>query len=394
MKKLIYFLTLLVFSTSCDINQKDIAPEDEFVKIFSHPDEQLRFFPQSVEELAGVGYVILSGVKSDTAENEFPSSFLIGTNTVGELLWSDENNYLAPEGRLLKNGSGLSYVAMDNQFNGIGLNIDISSGQIIRTVPLDLKMPLYSFVNQRGDFLILGHDFVNRASKISLFSKEFNQLRTASLNINTDLQNTVQKHLNKSGKEYPFFIGEFRDNPGSGFYVNCFSNYSLRIVFLDEAGNLLPGDIYSFQTEAAVSSFVQQQESRFSLTRYYGGNNYLIPEIEVQSGISQNFNSIEANSLFELSPDAPVKSLKINIENVESLLFASQTNSNTLIIYQYDLETDEEIRVYQRDFNNKIEVADMIQTEDEGIIVLAKIFVLGKFPRPLLVKIPASEFSD
>lgn len=391
---LLLFIASIIITSSCDINQKEVNPEDEFVKIFSHPDEQLRFYPQSVEEIPGTGFIILSGVKSDTSKNEFPASFLIGTNSRGELLWSNENSFLSPEGRLLKNGSGLSYVAMDNQFNGIGIEIDIHSGQITRQVPLDVKMPLYSYPGSRGDFLIYGHDFINRASKISLFSRDFSLLRTASLNINADLQNIIQKHLNKSGKQYPFFIGEFTDNPSSGFYVNCFSNYSLRVIFLDQAGNLLPGDIYSFQTEAAVSSFIQQDGSQFSLTRYYGGNNYLIPEIEVQSGVSQNFNSIDAVSLFELSPDAPVLSLKISIKGKKSILFASQTNANSLIIYQYDMETDEQIRTYQRDFNNKIEVADIIQAEDEGIVVLGNFFVLGKFPRPFLVKIPDKEFLE
>jgi hypothetical protein len=383
---------LLVGILSCDINQKDIKPEDEFVKIYHHPDEALRFFPQSVEQISDGGYVILCGVKSDTAENEFPTSYLIGVNSAGEISWTDENSFLAPEGKLLKNGNSLSYVAMDNQFNGMGLEIDVQSGQILRQVPLDLKMPLYSYAGNSG-FLVLGHDFINRSSEISLYSTEFTKLREAGLNINTDLQNIVQKHLNKSGKQYPFFIGPYSGNPGAGYFVNCFSNYSLRVVFLDEAGNLQPGDIYSFQTEAAVSSFVQQEGSRFSLTRYYGGNNFLIPEIEVQAGVSQNFNAIDAVSLYELSPDAPVVSINAKFGEHSYMLFASQTNSNSLIIYQYDPETDEQVRTWQRDFNQKIEVADIIQTEDEGIVILGKIFVLGKFPRPLLVKIPSEDFN-
>ena len=384
-------ISVFFFITSCDLKQDKIKPEDEFIKIFNHPDEQLMFFPQSVVELPGKGYVILSGLKADTAEIEFPTSYLIGTTKRGELLWSSENAFLAPEGQLLMNGSGLSYVAMDNQYNGVGLDIDISSGEVTRQTALDIKMPLYSYAGNSG-FLVLGHDVINRTSPIKLYNHNFEKQREVDLNINTDLQNLVQKHLNKSGKQYPFFIGEFSNNPGSGYFVNCFYNYTLRVVFLDEAGNLLPGDIYSFQTEAAVSSLIQQEGSSFSLTRYYGGNNYLIPETEVVSGVSQNFNSIDAISLFELSPDAPVKSLKVNIGGKESLLFASQTNSNSLVIYQYNMDTDEQVRVYLRDFNNRIEVCDMIQTEDEGILVLGRIYVLGKYPRVLIVKINADRF--
>src|SRR6056297_2008123 len=102
----VFFLVAAYLLASCDINQRDISPEGEFVKIFNHSDEQLRFFPQSVEESDQGGFIILSGVKADTAENEFPSTYLIGTDKQGKLIWSDENNYLAPEGRLLKKENG------------------------------------------------------------------------------------------------------------------------------------------------------------------------------------------------------------------------------------------------------------------------------------------------
>lgn len=394
MKKLnlLPILLIVLSMSSCDLNQSDISPADEFVKIYNHPDENLRFFPQSVIEMPGQGFIILSGISSDSIDNEFPTSFLIGTNNKGEINWKSENNNLAPEGKLIREGSVLSYIAMDNQLNGVKVEIDPASGQLLNQTILDLKMPLFTLKSSSGNILVLSHDFINLASKLSLYSKDFTLLRSESLNINTDLQNNIQKHLNKSGKQYPFFIGEFDGEMENGFFVNCFSNYSLRVNFLNEAGALYPGNIYSFQTEAAISSFSHKTGNQYALTRYYSGNNYLIPDIEVEKNVSQNFNSIEGTSLFELTTDAAVVSMKMRKGETESILFASQTNSNSLIIYQYAVDSTKQISVYQRDFNDKIEVCDMIQSEDESIIVLGKIFILGKFPRPFLTKIPVTDF--
>ena len=388
-----YLILILVFvGFSCDINQKEIKPEDEFLKIFNHQDEQLKFFPQSVTEIENSGYLVLSGVKSDSSDNEFPTSYIFSTDQQGELNWVNENNYLAPEGLLINNGSSVSYAAMDNQLNAIMVDIELGEGQMIGQKSLEMKMPLCFYKSSSGNILGLGFDFVNRVSRISLYNSSFDMIRTANLNINTDLQNLVQKHLNKSGKQYPFFIGEYSLNSGNGYFVNCFSNYTLRTVFLDEAGNLLNGNIYSFQTDAAISSLVQKRENMYALTRYYDGNNYLIPDIEVETGLSQNFNSEKAISLFELKQEASVRSMKIKKGDRESVLFASQSNSNSLLLYQYDLETDERLSIYEQNFNDRIEVCDMIQAKDEGIVVLGQIFVSGKFPRPFLIKVPAREF--
>jgi hypothetical protein len=153
------------------------------------------------------------------------------------------------------------------------------------------------------------------------------------------------------------------------------------------------GNIYSFQTEAAVSSLIQRSNDHYALTRFYSNNNYLLGDVEVDINTSQNFNDLTGDMLHELVHDAKVLSKRISVGTTSYLLFASQTNSNSMVTYQYAAEADSLIATHYNQFNERVEVADMIQTSDEGVALLGKIFILGKYQRPVLVKIPVRTFS-
>jgi hypothetical protein len=153
------------------------------------------------------------------------------------------------------------------------------------------------------------------------------------------------------------------------------------------------GNIYSFQTEEAVSSLIQRTGNRYALTRYYSNNNYLLGDIEVDISTSQNFNDLTGVILNELIHDAKVLSKRINVGTTSYLLFASQTNSNSMVTYQHAAEADSLIATHYHQFNERVEVADIIQTTEKGVALLGKIYILGKYQRPVLVKLPVRTFS-
>jgi hypothetical protein len=277
---------------------------------------------------------------------------------------------------------------------GVNIQVDLASGNLTAQKELSLTMPLTAYRGSRGDMMVLGYNFLERKSTVSLYAGGFERIRTADLNINSDLQNQVQKHLNRSGTWYPFFIGEYSGTTGEGYFVNCFANYTLRTTFFDLAGNNLNGDIYSFQTEAALSSLVNISDNRFALTRYYAGSNFLLPSVEVNYNQSQNFNDTRGEVLPELTFNARVLSGRYVKDEKAYLVFTSQTNSNSVLVYLYDPDTGERLSSIQRSFDTRVEVADMIFTEDEGIAILGKTFILGKYPRPLLIKIDKREIEE
>jgi hypothetical protein len=281
---------------------------------------------------------------------------------------------------------------MNQQFNAYVILVDPSSGDISGTHPLEMTMPLATMQDQRGNLIVLGYDFLTRSSWISRFSPDFVLQRSVQLSVNTDLEYLIQRHLNKTGQDFPFFIKEYQTPGGSGYCVNCFYNYTLRGVFMDESSLGTTGDIYSFQLEEGVSSLIHKTDSQFGVTSYYEGNNYLLPDVNIDISVSQNIKDLPGTPVYELTFKAAVRSGIISGEGSGYALFVSQTNNSSVVLYQVEVASDSLVMTHYHSFDEHVEVADFVQTEDGGVAILAGIHILGKYRRPLLIKMRDDQF--
>jgi hypothetical protein len=385
-------LSLITLIAGCEINQKEVLPEDGFTKIYNHPDELLSFYPESLIELEGGGYLMLSALKDEASEIEYPLSYLVKTNAQGDVEWSNTVDWLAPAAQLFRSGNEVGFVGMNQQFNAYVILVDPSSGDISGTHPLEMTMPLATMQDQRGNLIVLGYDFLTRSSWISRFSPDFVLQRSVQLSVNTDLEYLIQRHLNKTGQDFPFFIKEYQTPGGSGYCVNCFYNYTLRGVFMDESSLGTTGDIYSFQLEEGVSSLIHKTDSQFGVTSYYEGNNYLLPDVNIDISVSQNIKDLPGTPVYELTFKAAVRSGIISGEGSGYALFVSQTNNSSVVLYQVEVASDSLVMTHYHSFDEHVEVADFVQTEDGGVAILAGIHILGKYRRPLLIKMRDDQF--
>jgi len=389
---IVLFVIMLLIGAGCEINQNEIMPEDGFLKIYNHPEEKLAFFPESIVELPEGGFIYISAVKDEDADIEYPYTTLVRTSASGELTWTMDYDWLAPTSKLILENGSVGFIAMNQQFDAYVVTIDPGNGMETAQQALDMTMPLCSFLDEQGNLVVLGYDFVTRSSWISKYNDNFELQRSNKLPVNTDLEYLVQRHMNKTGQDYPFFIGAYNNSSGAGYFVNCFYNYTLRTVFLDGSSLEATGDIYSFQTEEGISSIVQKSGNIFGLTSYYEGNNYIMAGAEIDVLSSGNIKDIPAEPLYELTYRAPVMAGSLNTGADQFALFISQTNDNSLVVYQYDLESDSLVNTLSRSFEERVEVRDYIQTTDQGIAILAEIYILGKYKRPLLFKLPPDQF--
>ena len=393
MRKIIpYLLTLFLVLPGCEIDQRNILPEDGFTKIYNHPEETLAFFPESILEMDDGGYIIVSAVKDEFSDIEYPYTTLVRTSASGEVVWAQSYEWLAPCSRLIRQGNRIGFVAMNPQFDAYFVEVDPSTGAESGQEDLQTTMPLHAFSDASGKLLVLGYDFVSRASVISSFGSGLTPERTTALPINTDLQYNIQRHLNRTGQFYPFFIGEIEGEAGTAYFVNCFFNYTLRTVFLDRASLNPTGNIYSYQTEEGISAVMSKGENLFALTSYYEGNNYILPNVAIDVSASQNIKDFAADPLYELTFRAGVRSAVLNTDSAAYILFVSQTNSNSFVIYQYAMDGDSLLHTHYREFDQQVEVRDVMQSADQGLVVLGSIRIVGKYRRPLLLKIPVDQF--
>jgi hypothetical protein len=164
----ILLFTLLVWlGSSCEINQKEVLPESGFLKIYNHPEETLAYFPESMVELPGGGFVFLSAVKDENDDIEYPFTHLVRTTASGEVSWSLDFDWRAPASKLLLLDGSVGFVAMNQQFDAFLVLINPANGEVTAQYDLEMTMPLYAYHDGLNSLVVLGYDFVTRSSWIS-----------------------------------------------------------------------------------------------------------------------------------------------------------------------------------------------------------------------------------
>ncbi len=389
-----FYVTFLVtfLTVSCEINQKDIKPTDEFVKIYNSPDEETLYYALSVLQVPD-GFLILCGEKKQGLFNLYPTATLLKINELGEVLWSQETDWLAPAPKLVNISGKTGFVAMNSDNDAHFIEISSESGEITSTTDLDLTMPLAANITENNKLVVLGYNYSTWNSTVSLFNSELQELGKENLSVGEDYVSSIDEHLRKTGYEYPFFIGEWNDGSQKGFFVNCLYNYTLGIKFFNGDGLNTGGWIIVHQVKYAPSSLLHKEGNSYALTRYYNNKNFINPTIEVNTSGIQNFNDSIQNPLNELPQNAKIVSKMIQFGENKYMCFASATYKNTLIINQYKLDEGEPILEKRIDFSDRIEVVDIIQDKnDEGVLVLGRTYITGRYLRPVLVKIPKRHF--
>ena len=100
------------------------------------------------------------------------------------------------------------------------------------------------------------------------------------------------------------------------------------------------------------------------------------------------------NIVSELAEDAHTQIKKINVDEKDIVMYASNTSSNQILLTFYDLNTGDFIANKYLGHTNPVKVAAVIQTSDNGLAILAQTIVAGRFKRTALYKIPKEQILE
>ncbi len=378
-----------VFLTGCDIKKSNSDPSDSFSIVYDHPDMNLSFYPIDMVQTGDGGFLVLS-VYTDTALSTFPLIRLMKTDKSGTLVRElvVDDAYCSAVPALIPSGSSWRFTCMDavNQNTKL-MEVDENATSVAEVKELDGKYPLYLYATSNDDFLVLTFDRIARTSELTLYSSPDEQEWQASYNINEDFKNQVETHLKKTGKQFPFFILQAGESTSMHYAVNCFFNYTMTLIFANPASGGRDGQVNTYQDDAAISSMVYLDGSRFALSRYYMGENYIFPSVELDQNGTQGADEFDDIHLSELAGDASVKSITATFHNRESEVFASQTKSNSLVLYFFNKADGNLLATKNISSTNPVKVAGLISTHDDGLAVLAQTYVAGRFPRIAVFKV-------
>jgi hypothetical protein len=388
--RILIAFALCLLMSQCDIKKSDANPSESFTTIYDHPDINLSFYPVDFVQTSDDGYLVLS-VYTDTALSTFPLIRLMKTDKNGKMLkeMPVENTWCSAVPSLMQRGNAWQFVCMD----AVNQNVKLleTTGDLTginEVAELSGKYPLYLYAADDW-FAVLSFDRIARTSVVTKYSTDGTLLVQNNFFINEDYKNQVETHL-KKGKQFPFFITPA--GPSSSHYlVNCFYNYTMTLLFVNASNGNLTGQLNTYQDDAAISAAVYLDASRFSISRYYMGENYVIPSVDLNLNTIQGTDTFEDTKLPELVEDAISRMLITTMHGKEVIVYASETKSNHLVIYFFEKSTGKLLTSKSLNSTNPVDIADLIVTADGGLAILAQTYVAGRFPRISIFKVAAGD---
>ena len=387
------FTLMVLGSSSCDVKKSNADPSAAYSKIYDHQDMNMAFYPVDLEETADGGFMILS-VYTDTTLSVFPLIHVMKTGRAGEKIWETwvDKAYSSAVPSLNTMGSDYYFVCMDavNQETRV-LRVNPQTGEVSEFKAMTLQYPLYSTKDSNDDILLLNFDRQRRVSILSKFDNAFDEEWSLEFAIIEDVKHQIETHLSKTGLQFPFFIGQMGNPQITHYFVNCFYNYTMTLLFADAMGAIHTGTLYTYQDDAAISAAVNIEGNRFALSRYYSGDNFVNPFVTLDPTAIQSVTDFTDFSMPELSPDASVRCLHEIINGEDVIVYASQTRTNQLALYFYGATDGVLQKVKFINEKYPINLVSLDFTQEQGLVILAQTYVIGRFPRINLIKLSAKD---
>ena len=405
MLKKYYSLLLFVLGVSllsgCSEKSNPSFDQQNFASIFDNSKFDASYFPIDMRETPDGGYIVLGGRRL-SENSDFAGIYLLKADQYGKFVKEIEvpaSTGVYPVGKLVEYQTKYYFFCMDAQTLQAQIaNVDALL-EAIEVKPLaGITYPASaSFVD--NTFVLLSYDNVAKQSVISVLDTDGNILDAKTkgfdIGVGSDDQIITEKyvieHYLRTGRQWPFDVGKMANGT---YYFNGFYNYTFSLVFVnnfsEDAG---PANVVQGQSDkAGLSAVSYLGASKFALSRFSYGSNYLLPTKDVPGGdpASSDFGGF---TLPELVPDAPVKILQAKTDTKNALVYASNTKSKQIGLYFYEQETGTFISSRYLGFSNPYEISSLIQTSDGGLAVCGTTYLAGRFPRICIFKISKDELN-
>lgn len=387
MKKLVVYIPLLLTLFACDMRENEIEPGISFTKIYDYQNFSGDLDPLSVVQVADSGYLILAA--KDTWQ-----VYLLKTKLNGDPEWelTLDQPYVNALAGISKIGDHYHFACMDEVTLGSYLmKIDLSGSQptVAASYPA-LTYPLSFSDLPSGSMIIQGYDRSTRSTTLTKINPDFSITWENKYAVLEDKEEILIKHLTRTGHRLPFFTGYSKAGTDC-YYFNGFMNFTLAMVFIDPSSGELLGNINGFRDQGYINALFPLEEHKFALARTSFGDNYLLPNIELNTHAVSFSGDLETNSFPEISAFAKVLIRERETGNRKMLLFGTHSKDNQLVIYAYNHENGELLGVEHIGQTNPYEMGDFLPTEDGGLIILSKTYVAKRFPRLALFKLTKEE---
>ena len=389
-----FVFAFLLQSLGCDIKDNDVEANESFLKVYDNSLFDGSYIPLDVQQTSDEGFMILSGTR--IKESNFVGIKVLKADAEGNFVSQTdlEANLVHPVYNLIKADAGYFFVCMD----AISLQAQLvqldEAGGLLGIVPLSgIYYPLH-VTNLTGDQLILqSYDIENKQTVLSLLRMDGTTVKTKAFKIGAgdEVEKPIIEHFTRTGKQLPFLSGQAYNGK---YYFNGFYNYTFSLVFTDLNADDPSGVAQGQQDDGGISALLPLEESTFAMSRFNFGDNYILPNTEINTtGVSSSID-MTGFSMPELKEDAKVILERVTVNGQKILIYGSDTKNGQIALIAYDELSGELKGTKYLGFAFPYEIAGFVQTADEGLAVAALTQVAGRFPRICLFKLSKEELAE
>jgi hypothetical protein len=388
-----FLVTLLALSLlSCDIRENEsVNPSESFLRVFDTQDFGASFEPLDIVQTSDDGFLLLSGTRRN--DTNFPGAHIIKSDKDGmfESQQQLSNDFLHPVDQWIELNGQFYFVCMNGLTRAQLVSVT-ETGDVGEAVALNTTYPLH-VSKSNGNILLLSYDNENKNTVLSVINTEGQTLNSQAFNIGAgdDVEEPIIDHFNRTGRQLPFFAGTLADG---SYYFNGFYNFTVSLVFTDLSSTEPSGVVQGQQDDGSFSALRQLSGGDFAASRFNFGDNFYLPQVTINPSGLISGTDLGGIPNLELIADAPVTMERVMSGSRAIVLFASNTKGGQIMLSAYDEDSGELLAVDYIGFSNPYEVSDIIQTKDEGIALVGKTFISGRFSRVCLIKLSSEELAE
>ncbi len=390
---LILFAVVLLGFVSCKNEADPEADKSFFTKFYDNSNFSAAYIPLDAVQTSDGGYIVLALKKvidSEGTDVDPATIYLLRTDEFGGLVSDNELDASLgmPAPSLLNVAGKFYFFCMDLGTFSIQLMEVSENGTIAQQLNVGGAYPLAAGVDGTS-LLLLSYDPGSRNSVMSVVATDGHVAASKGFTIGAAdgpyaPESSILDHALRTGPQLPFFVGK---TSGGQYYFNGMYNYTLSVVFTDLNGDNPSGVVQGNRDDGGVSALYSLNGGKFAASRFNYGDNYLLPaSVFPNSGVSSSAD-LGGNAFPELTPNAPVKIVSATINGNERILYGSNTRGKQIALFGYNPSDGSLIGSKYIGFSNSFELASVVPTNDDGLLVLGTTYIAGRFPRICLFKL-------
>jgi len=385
--RLLIFIFGLLLISGCDIRDNEVKPLESWTRIYDTESLDDSFYPEALAQTDTGDFVIVFRYRND--ESTFPATGVMSADKDGIFNWFSKVDLpeVNPTWPMFEKEGAFHIMGMDEiTLAPTVLQVDLANQTLSRVAEVNGVVFPLSMADVGVGYVLQAYAPDDLATQLLFLDNQFQPVWEEKFSVLEDAEQRIISHLTAIQGNYPFFCGTTADR----YFFNGFTNFTLSMVFVPKGGGSETGLIQGFQDDSGVANAQVLQSGSFTLARNNFSDHYIVPQVSVDQNSITAATDIEGISYPEIKPGSKIRSVVLGGSAGSGIIYASSTRTGQILLTGYS-ETGE-IR-NQRSIGsiNPYEVADLIETEDGGIAILATTFMTGRYPRPALIKLSVDE---